>query len=131
MKKVQFERVANLYKETNLLTMSVVEYTLLLLKECLTAVETALENEDNTNNIERAQEVLFELMSVTNQKHVKGRNLFSFYVHVNQMLVEYRIQQDEAQLEKVARYVKEMMAAWEASKPKEKGYSYKRHDLTT
>lgn len=128
---MQFEKVARLYKETNLTTMSVVEYTLLLLKECLTAVELARQSEDNLKNIECAQEALFELMSGANQNHVRGKRLFNVYVQLNQWLVEYRIQKDVTELEKVARYIKEMIVAWEASKPKEKDYSYKRHDLIT
>lgn len=128
---MQFEKVAKRYKETTLSTMSVLDYTLLLLKECLNAVEKAVAHDRPRESIALAQEFLFELMGDVDQHHAGGKRLFHFYIYLNQCLVEYQLKHDVTQLQRVADYLIEMIAMWEATKPIGKRYSYKRHDLTT
>ncbi len=130
---MQFDKVTQIYKKTGLSTMSMREYVILLLKECLVAVQKyeSTSPEEQNEVIHQAQKVLFELMSITDQKHEKGSRLFEFYVHLNQCLVDVRIHQNTERLQLVERYLTEMIASWENAKSVTSGVGYGRHDVRT
>lgn len=128
---MDLEKVTKIYKETNLSTMSMVEYALLLLKECLYYVHNYEENEISEQHelISKAQKLLFELMTITDRRTAEGERLFTFYTYVNQCLVEVRINKSEQHLKLVERYLEEMIASWEDTKPVIKRKGYTRQDL--
>lgn len=130
---MQFNQVSQIYKETSLSTMSMREYAILLLKECLTAVQKYAKGslEERNESIHQAQEILFELMAITDHKHVKGKRLLEFYVHMNQCLVDERIHKSEDKLRLVECYIVEMIASWEDVKQVTGRGGYYRHDVRT
>ena len=125
---MDLKKVTKLYQETNLSTMPMVEYVLLLLNECLFHVQQYEENELN-ESISKAQKILFELMALTDRKTAEGERLFTFYTYVNQCLVEVRINKSEEHLKLVQHYLEEMIASWKDTKPVIERKGYRRQDL--
>lgn len=116
---MQFEEVSKRYRETNLATMPMTDYMLHLLKNALDIVVACQSYEDVVKQREqlmRGQNILFELMAITNQKRQEGKRLFNFYIYLNQCLVKFRIEGDAEQLQQVARYLTELIDAWQTVK---------------
>lgn len=130
---MQFNRASQIYKETSLSTMSMREYTMLLLKECLVAVQKyeATPLDEQNEVIGQAQKILFELMAITDQQHEKGSRLFGFYVYMNQCLVDVRIHKNEGKLHLVARYLHDMIVSWEEAGKVTGRAGFLRHDVST
>lgn len=125
---MDLKKVTKLYKETNLSTMPMVEYVLLLLNECLFHVRQYEENELN-ESISKAQKLLFELMALTDRRTAEGERLYTFYTYVNQCLVEVRINKSEQHLKLVQHYLEDMIVSWEDTKPVIERKGYQRQDL--
>lgn len=128
---MDLEKVTKIYKETNLSTMSMTEYVLLLLKECLYNVrnyEGSGRSEQN-ESITKAQKIIFELMTTVDRRTKEGERLFTFYTYVNQCLVEVRLNGSEKHLNLVEQYLLEMLASWEDAKPPIQRIGYTRQDL--
>lgn len=113
---MKFKKVTRIYKEANLSTMSDIAYVLLLLKKCLQVLKNNMGNE----SIEQAQDILFELMMTADRKTVEGERLFTYYVYLNQCLVQFRISPNQAELNRIIRALEELIAAWESVRVKGK-----------
>ena len=122
---MDLKKVTRLYKETNLSTMSMTKYVLLLTKECLYHVR----NYEGNNSVTKAQKILFELMTVTDRRTTEGERLFTFYTYLNQCLVEVRVNGSKQHLKQVEQYLQEMIASWEDAKPPIQRIGYTRQDL--
>lgn len=122
---MDLKQVTRIYKETNLSTMSGIEYVLLLLKECLYHVR----NYEGNESVAKAQKILFELMTITDRGVAEGERLFIFYTYVNQCLVEVRLNGSEEHLSLVEQYLLEMIASWEDAKPPIQRIGYTRQDV--
>ena len=129
--RMDYKKATQIYKETNLATMSMSNYVLLLLKECLVMVRLYGESDVNEQNehILKAQKIVFELMTITNRKSAEGNRLFTFYMHINQCLIEVRITKSEKYLKKVEEYLLEMINSWESTKPVIENRGYTRQDV--
>ena len=128
---MDLEKVTKIYKETNLSTMSMIEYVLLLLKECLYNVRNYGESESSERNepITKAQKIVFELMVTVDRGTSEGERLFTFYKYVNQCLVEVRLNGSEKHLNLVEQYLLSMIASWEDAKPPTQRIGYTQQDL--
>ncbi|HJF33008.1 MAG TPA: flagellar protein FliS [Sporosarcina psychrophila] len=118
------KKAAERYQQTNYATLSTIEYVLLLLNECLHYVaitETAVQTESKEElyeYISKTQHLLFELMAATNTQSAEGKRLSSFYVYLNQSLVEVRLNKEPAVLEMVKQHLEELIESWEVAKQK-------------
>lgn len=122
---MKFKKVTRIYKEANLSTMSDIAYVLLLLKKCLHVLKNNMGNE----SIEQAQDILFELMMTADRKTVEGERLFTYYVYLNQCLVQFRISPNQAELNRIIRALEELVAAWESIRVKGKERKYRGSDI--
>ena len=118
------------YEATNLSTMPMIGYVLLLLNECLYNVRkcgnAVEENEIDQRNksVSKAQKLLFELMIVTDRRTAEGERLFIYYAYLNQCLVEVRINESDQHLKQIESALLEMIASWEAARPITRGEGY-------
>ena len=132
---MDMKKAMRVYEETNLSTMPMIGYVLLLLNECLYNVQNCgnavEENEVDQRNesVSKAQKLLFELMTVTDRRTVKGERLFTYYAYLNQCLVEVRINESDEHLIQIEQALLEMIASWEAARPMTRGEGYMGRDI--
>ena len=127
---MDLKKAMKVYEETNLSTMPMIGYVLLLLNECLYNVRncgnTVEENEVDQRNesVSKAQKLLFELMAIMDRRTTEGERLFTYYAYLNQCLVEVRINESDEHLKKVEQALLEMIGSWEVARPltREVGY---------
>ncbi len=111
--------------------VSITDYVLLLLKECLALVRAYSEIdavEQNELKL-KMQKIVFDLMSMTNRKSGERTRLFTFYMHINQCLIEVRLTKSKKHLKKVEAYLLEMLESWQSRKPIIENKGYKRQAL--
>ena len=127
---MDLKKAMKVYEKTNLSTMPMIGYVLLLLNECLYNVRNCgnavVENEGAQRNesVSKAQKLLFELMSVTDRRTTEGERLFTYYAYLNQCLVEVRINESDLHLKQIEQALLEMIASWEVARPIDRGEGY-------
>lgn len=127
---MDIHRAARRYKENDYTTLSSIEYVLRLIDECQHHVEfcqTAISADDRDALYEssaKAQQLLFELMATVNGRTLEGGRLTTFYIYLNQRLVEARLQKKSVPLQEVTGHLKEMKNAWEIARQKSRQQNF-------
>lgn len=127
---MDIRRAARRYKENDYTTLSSIEYVLRLIDECQHQVkfcQTAIPSDNRDVLYEssaKAQQLLFELMATVNSRTIEGERLITFYIYLNQRLVEARLQKKAETLKEVSRHLEEMKNAWEIAKQKSRQQNF-------
>lgn len=116
---MNYKKVSEIYRQTNAATISVVEYVRLLLSEVLSNMQL-YENSEGTEDVHtrnrilsKAQELLLELMSTTNRKSEEGERLFTFYGHLNQCIIELRLNESIEMKAHINEQLGHLIDAWQ------------------
>ncbi|MBB4823612.1 flagellin-specific chaperone FliS [Sporosarcina luteola] len=114
-------RAIKIYRETHASTIPTMEYIILLLKETTKNIrfcQQATSWEDTQATLLRTQEFLFELMATADRRTEEGERLFTFYVYLNQLIVDVQIQKSTDRLAAVEVFVEQLIEAWEEAQTK-------------
>lgn len=106
------------YKNNSVTTASPGELTLMLYNGCLKFInlaKQAINNKDieqKNTNIQKAQNIISELILTLNMDVEISKNMHSLYEYANRRLLEANIQQDISILEEVEGIITEFRDAW-------------------
>lgn len=106
------------YQTNAVTTASGPQLTLMLYNGCIKFIKQALvdlENKDYLNknkNIQKAQDIIRELMLTLDQKVALSKNLMSLYDYIDFRLIQGNIKNDPQQLEEALNYVTEIRDTW-------------------
>ncbi|VEF46933.1 flagellar protein FliS [Bacillus freudenreichii] len=106
------------YKNNSVTTASPGELTLMLYNGCLKFInlaKKAIENkeiEQKNTNIQKAQNIISELILTLNTDVEISKNMHSLYEYANRRLLEANIQQDISILEEVEGIITEFRDTW-------------------
>ncbi|RWR13576.1 flagellar export chaperone FliS [Siminovitchia fortis] len=106
------------YKNNSVTTASPGELTLMLYNGCLKFINLAkhaIENkeiEQRNTNIQKAQNIISELMLTLNMDVEISKNMRSLYEYANRRLMEANIKQDISILEEVEGIITEFRDVW-------------------
>ena len=104
---------SNAYKQNSVTTASPGELTLMLYNGCLkflTKAKKAIEDkniEERNNNIQRAQAIIYELMSTLNMDIEISKEMLPLYDYMTRRLTDANVKNDIAIIEEVERLVTE------------------------
>lgn len=124
---MDFRKASKVYQETNLSTIPVIDYVLLLLNEVLRNLDDYLQfdnPEERKEALGKAQELLFELMATVDHKTAEGERLQLYYAYLNQCLIEIRIHDTPEMPEHVMVQIRELIASWEIAKAETRRLRY-------
>ncbi|MCM3113112.1 flagellar export chaperone FliS [Lederbergia lenta] len=106
------------YKQNSVTTASPGELTLMLYNGCLKFInmaKNAVEMKDieaKNINIQKAQNIITELMVTLNMDLEISKNMLSLYDYANRRLIEANIQSDTAMLTEVEELISEFRDTW-------------------
>ena len=106
------------YQTNAVTTASPGELTLMLYNGCLKFVKQAKqaiesnEIEKKNRSIQRAQDIVQELMVTLNTDIPVSKSMMQMYDYINRRLIEANIKNDSAMLDEVEGYVLEFRDAW-------------------
>ncbi len=110
--------VFNAYKQNSVTTASPGELTLMLYNGCikfLVKAKVAINEknvEEKNRNLQKAQEIIAELMSTLNMEIDISKQMLPLYEYMNRRLVEANIKSDIAIIEEVEGLVTEFRDTW-------------------
>ncbi|MBD7985194.1 flagellar protein FliS [Sporosarcina sp. Sa2YVA2] len=122
MTTVDIEKAIQIYKEASTSTLSMMEYIILLLNELhknIEQCEKAFAQEDiieRDRTIRKAQDILFEIMTTTDQETDHSVRLMTLYIHMNQCLVKTQLTKQPDLLPHIADITVQLIASWQVSK---------------
>lgn len=106
------------YLENSIQTATPGELTLMLYNGCLKFLKLAKkaieENdiEQKNVNLQKAQKILYELMSTLKMDIDLSKNMYAMYEYMNRRLIEANIKNDISILNEVEEYVTEFRDTW-------------------
>ncbi len=106
------------YEQNSVTTASPGELTVMLYNGCLKFIgkaKSAMEQgkiEERNMNIQKAQNIIRELMVTLNMDYEVSKNMMSLYEYINQRLLEANIKSDPAPLTEVEGLVTEFRDTW-------------------
>lgn len=106
------------YKNNSVTTASPGELTLMLYNGCLKFIHLAKKAVEENNfegkntNIQKAQNIIQELMVTLNMDYEISNNLMSLYDYINRRLMEANMKNDVAILEEVEGFVADFRDTW-------------------
>lgn len=106
------------YKQNSVNTAPPGELTLMLYNGCLKFIQLAkrsIQEKDTTarnTNLQKAQNIIKELMLTLNLELEVSKNMLSLYDYVNRRLVEANINSDIAILDEVEEFVRDFRDTW-------------------
>ena len=109
---------SNAYKQNSVTTASPGELTLMLYNGCLkflTKAKKAIEDkniEERNNNIQRAQAIIYELMSTLNMDIEISKEMLPLYDYMTRRLTDANVKNDIAIIEEVEGLVTEFRDTW-------------------
>ncbi|MEE1133118.1 MAG: flagellar export chaperone FliS [Caryophanon sp.] len=109
---------SNAYKQNSVTTASPGELTLMLYNGCLkflTKAKKAIEDqniEERNYNIQRAQAIIFELMSTLNMEIEISNEMLPLYDYMSRRLTDANFKNDIAIIEEVESLVTEFRDTW-------------------
>ena len=109
---------SNAYKQNSVTTASPGELTLMLYNGCLkflTKAKKAIEDkniEERNNNIQRAQAIIYELMSTLNMDIEISKEMLPLYDYMTRRLTDANFKNDIAIIEEVEGLVTEFRDTW-------------------
>ena len=109
---------SNAYKQNSVTTASPGELTLMLYNGCLkflTKAKRAIEDkniEERNNNIQRAQAIIYELMSTLNMDIEISKEMLPLYDYMTRRLTDANFKNDIAIIEEVEGLVTEFRDTW-------------------
>ncbi|OCS93607.1 flagellar export chaperone FliS [Caryophanon latum] len=112
------KEVSNTYKQNSVTTASPGELTLMLYNGCLkflTKAKKAIEDkniEERNNNIQRAQAIIYELMSTLNMDIEISKEMLPLYDYMTRRLTDANVKNDIAIIEEVEGLVTEFRDTW-------------------
>ncbi|QTD41170.1 flagellar protein FliS [Sporosarcina sp. Te-1] len=109
-------RAMKIYKETHASTIPTMEYIILLLKETIKNIrfcQQAASWDEVQATLSKTQDLLFELMASADRSTEEGERLFTFYVYLNQLIVDVQIQKSTDRLTAVEVFAEQLIEAWE------------------
>lgn len=113
---MNLNRAMKIYRETHASTIPTMEYILLLLKGTIKNIrfcQQSNEWEEIQATLSNTQDLLFELMASADRNIEEGERLFTFYVYLNQLLVDVQIQKSTERLTVVEVFAEQLLEAWE------------------
>jgi flagellar protein FliS len=116
---MDLQKVTDIYKETSLATVPIIEVKIKLLELCLYAIEkgkTAIEeNEFISKNeyLKKAQQLMSECMSLTNSASEHSKSVLSIYEYINRLLIEANTKRNSLILCEAESILIEMLDAWQ------------------
>lgn len=106
---MHYKKAIAVYQTTTNTTTPVMESIIVLLKE----MSRLLENQTpDPETLAKIQDILFEIMSVTNRRTEEGQRLFLFYVHLNQLLVDVQLHNTYELIPQVRGHIDRLAEAW-------------------
>lgn len=109
---------SNAYKQNSVTTASPGELTLMLYNGCLkflTKAKKSIENkniEERNYNIQRAQAIIYELMSTLNMDIEISKEMLPLYDYMTRRLTDANVKNDIAIIEEVEGLVTEFRDTW-------------------
>lgn len=106
------------YQNNSVNTASPGELTLMLYNGCLKFTNLAKEAikqkniEEKNNNIQKAQNIIHELMVTLNMDLEVSKNMMAIYDYIHHRLVEANIKNDIAALDEVEEFVTDFRDTW-------------------
>ncbi|WP_079711014.1 flagellar export chaperone FliS [Paraliobacillus ryukyuensis] len=106
------------YKNNSVNTASPGELTLMLYNGCLKFLKQAKKGLDESNfewknvNIQKAQNIINELMITLDQQTEIGKQMLPLYDYINQALIEANIKNDAEKLKEAYSLVQEFRDTW-------------------
>ncbi|WP_019243075.1 MULTISPECIES: flagellar export chaperone FliS [Bacillus] len=106
------------YEQNSVTTASPGELTLMLYNGCLKFIgkaKIAIEQnhiEERNTNIQKAQNIIRELMVTLNMDYEVSKNMMTIYEYINGLLTEANIQSELAKLVEAEGLVKEFRDTW-------------------
>ncbi|MFE8696517.1 flagellar export chaperone FliS [Cytobacillus sp. FJAT-53684] len=106
------------YQQNAVNTASVGDLTLMLYNGCIKFIHLAKKaiNDGNVEvknvNIQKAQNIIKELMVTLNMDIEVSKNLMSLYDYINRRLIEANVKNDAAILEEVENFVLDFRDTW-------------------
>ncbi|RJS60531.1 flagellar export chaperone FliS [Bacillus sp. PK3_68] len=107
-----------LYNNIKFITLLPDELVVLLIEECIKAVEggkTALLANDfieKSNSLIKAQQIILELVVIINREHKRANHFINLYDYINRKLIEANLKNKEKILEEIKEYLIELEQAW-------------------
>ncbi|MEK4027946.1 flagellar export chaperone FliS [Pseudobacillus sp. FSL P4-0506] len=107
-----------LYNNIKFITLLPDELVVLLIEECIKAVEggkTALLANDfieKSNSLIKAQQIILELVVIINKEHKRANHFINLYDYINRKLIEANLKNEEKILEEIKEYLIELEQAW-------------------
>ncbi|MCA1031449.1 flagellar export chaperone FliS [Bacillus timonensis] len=106
------------YQQNSVNTASPGELTLMLYNGCLRFMKLARKAieekniEEKNTNLQKAQNIIRELMVTLNMDYEVSKNLMSMYDYINRRLMEVNLKNDLEILSEVEEYVTEFRDTW-------------------
>jgi len=106
------------YEQNAVTTASAGELTIMLYNGCLKFInkaKQAVQNnsfEERNTNIQKAQNIIRELMVTLNMEYEVSKNMMALYEFINQSLLEANIKNDITKLEEAEQIVIEFRDTW-------------------
>ncbi|HLR08883.1 MAG TPA: flagellar export chaperone FliS [Bacillota bacterium] len=106
------------YQNNAVNTASGGELTLMLYNGCIKFIRRAIQNmndeqyEAKNKNIQKAQDIIQELMLTLDSKVTISREMMSLYEYMNHRLIEANVKNDARALEEVLQFATEFRDTW-------------------
>ena len=107
-----------MYEQNSVTTASAGELTIMLYNGCLKFIKKAKQAieknniEERNTNIQKAQNIIRELMVTLNMEYEVSKNMMALYDFINQSLLEANIKNDLKKLEEAEQIVIDFRDTW-------------------
>ncbi|WP_336822021.1 flagellar protein FliS [Sporosarcina sp. USHLN248] len=119
---IDIEKAIEIYRESNMSTLSMMEYVILLLnglrKNVQLCGEAIIANnaEQLDHSLQKAQQFIFELMTTIDHDAEDSEKHLLLYIHLNQCLVNVKLTKTDRKIAHVDEIIQQLIASWEVAK---------------